>query len=85
MRPNVCSQSVVFAQVSGYLVSYSVGARDGAGDVVEPVGHGCILNNVTGMDDIRAGWRNLNLYLIPNTSGMGQQAHSSEQLSNLLS
>lgn len=68
-----------------YLVSYGVAARDGADNVVEPVGHGCILNNVTGVDDIRAGGRDLNLNLIPNTSGVRQQAHPSKQLSDLLS
>lgn len=59
--------------------------RDGAGDVVESVGHGCILNNVTGVDDIRAGGRDLHLNLIPDTSGARQQAHPGEQLSDLLS
>lgn len=66
-------------------MSYGVGARGGAGDVVESVGHGCILDNVTGVDDVRAGGRDLNLNLIPDTSGVRQQAHPREQLSNLLS
>lgn len=71
-------------QVSRYLVSYGVGAGDGAGDVIKSVGHGGILNNVAGVDDIRASGRDLNLDLIPHTSGVRQQAHPSEQLSDLL-
>lgn len=72
------------AQVSGYLVSYGVGARDGAGDVVESVGHGGVLNDVTGVDDVRASGRDLNLDLVPHTGGARQQAHPSQQLSDVL-
>lgn len=72
-------------QVSSYLVSYGVGVRDGAGDVVESVGHGGILDNVTGVDHIRASGRDLNLNFIPHPRGVRQQAHPGEQLSDLLS
>lgn len=65
-------------------MSYGVGARDGAADVVESVGHGGILNDVTGVDDVRAGGRDLDLDLVPHTGGVGQQAHPSQQLSDLL-
>lgn len=75
----------LFAQVSSYLVRYGVGAGDGAGDVVESVGHGGILNNVTGVDDVRAGRRDLNLDLIAHPGGLRQQAHPGQQLSDLLS
>lgn len=73
------------AQVSRYLVSYGVGAGDGAGDVVEPVGHGGILDDVTGVDDVRASGRDLDLDLIPQPGGARQQAHPRQQPSDLLS
>lgn len=72
------------SQVGSYLVSYGVGARDGAGDVVESVGHGGILNDVTGVDDVRASGRDLHLDLVPHPGGVRQQAHPGQQLSDLL-
>lgn len=68
-----------------HLVGYGVGAWCGTSDVVESVGHGGVLHDVTGMDDIRArGW-DLDLNLITNTGRLGQQAHPSQQLSDFLS
>lgn len=68
-----------------HLVGYSVAARCGTSDVVESVGHGGVLHDVTGMDDIRAcGWY-LNLNLTTNTGRLGEQAHPSQQLSDFLS
>lgn len=66
------------------LVGYGVGARCGAGDVVESVGYGGILHDVTGMDDVWAcGW-DLNLDLITNTCSLGEQAHPRQQLGDVL-
>lgn len=67
-----------------HLVGHGVAAWCGASDVVESVGHGGVLHDVTGMDDIRAcGWY-LNLNLITNASRPGDQTHSCQQLSDFL-
>lgn len=68
-----------------YLVGYSVGVWRGAGDVVETVGDGGVLHDITGMDDVRACGRDLNLDLTTNTCGLGAQAHPGQQLGNFLS
>lgn len=68
-----------------YLVGYSVGAWCGAGNVVETIGHGSILHDVTGVDDVRACGRYLYLDLVAITCSLGSQAHLGEQLGDFLS
>lgn len=66
------------------LVSYCIGARCGAGYVVETIGNGGVLHDITSVDDVwSCGW-DLNLNLITNTRSLGAEAHPSEQLGNLL-
>lgn len=67
-----------------YLVGYGVGARCGAGDVVETVGHGSILHDITGVNDVWASRWDLNFNLITNTSRLRTQAHPGEQLGEFL-
>lgn len=70
---------------AAYLGGYSVGAWCGTGDVVETIGDGSILHDVTGVDDVWTGGRDLNLNLIADTGTSGAEAHPGEQLSNSLS
>ena len=67
-----------------YLVGYGVGAWCGAGDVVETIGNGGVLHDITSMDDVRTCGRDLNLDLITGPCGLGAQAHPGQQLSNFL-
>lgn len=67
-----------------YLVSYGVGAWCGADYVVETIGNGSILHDITRVDDVRSCRWYLNLDRIANTSSLGAQAHPSEQLGNFL-
>lgn len=67
-----------------HLVGYGVGARCGARDVVESVGHGGILHDVTSMNDIGACGRDLHLNLIADAGDLGEQAHPGQQLGDFL-
>lgn len=67
-----------------HLVGYGVGARCGARDVVESVGHGGILHDVTSMNDIGACGRDLHLNLITDAGDLGEQAHPGQQLGDFL-
>ena len=67
-----------------HLVGYGVGAWCCAGNVVESIGDGGVLHDVTGVDDIRACGRNLNLDLIADTCSLGEQAHPRQQLGDFL-
>lgn len=67
-----------------YLVSYCIGAWCGAGYVVETIGNGGVLHDITSVDDVWSrGW-DLDLNLITNTSSLGAEAHPSQQLGNFL-
>lgn len=66
------------------LVGYGVCARRGAGDVVEAVGHGGVLHDVAGVDDVRAYGGDLYLDLVSVTGRLGVQTHPGEQLSDFL-
>lgn len=74
-----------FKRKPRHLVGDGVGAWRGAGDVVESVGHGGVLHDVTGMDDVWArGW-DLDLDLVAGAGWLGEQAHPGEQLGDFLS
>lgn len=68
-----------------HLVGYGVGAWCGAGDVVETVGHGGVLHDITGVDDVGARWWDLNLDLVTDAGSLGAQAHPGQQLGDSLS
>ena len=67
-----------------HLAGDGVGARCGAGDVVESVGHGGVLHDVTGVDDVWARGRDLNLDLVTDACDLGAQTHLGQQLGDSL-
>lgn len=64
------------------LIGYGVRARRAPDDVVEAVRYGGVLHDVTGVDDIRACGRDLNLDQIALTADLWPQTHSGQQLSD---
>lgn len=69
---------------SRYLVGDGVCARRGAGDVVEAVGDSGVLHDVTGVDDVRTGGRDLDLDLVADARRLGEEAHPGQELSDFI-
>lgn len=56
-----------------------VGERRGVRDVVEPEGHGGVLHDVAGVDDVGARGRDLDLDLVAGPRDLGAEAHLGQQ------